>query len=272
MLGKGRLTAPGLWGDSFADEWAPAIERWSSDRGHLAIEQLTKAACPPVLGLVPTDPEGNPNQPYEGCSLFNSLVEKRLAFLSANRTSNLVFLAGNWAARADFSAKVATSNSRQFFDYHAETPETSLAYFERGIEQTLDRLDALGFTVLITLQPPEQRYFPASCVLKLGADHCMVTLSEQLEYSRSVDVVLRNSAARHRNVVLFDPKLVLCEHQICPAIIDNNIAYFDAEHVSASVARSDRVAKTLEPLLDQIQAFAKIRQFSAEDRARPPLP
>jgi peptidoglycan/LPS O-acetylase OafA/YrhL len=232
-----------LWGDSFADHWAPALERW----GRLPVEQLTKAACPPILTLVPTDPEGPHNQPYAGCTHFNSLVEQRLTSLREDRKSFIV-IGGNWAARATIKEGVTT----QFFDYHAHTTQESLAFFERGLDITLDKLEALDLPVVVVLQTPMQMYRAPACVQRLGASRCVAPLPEQLHMVGPVDDAIRRSVKRHQNAILFDPIDVLCDGVSCPALLDGQIAYIDDIHISASTAQSDRVAKILQPLLDAI--------------------
>jgi len=229
-----------LWGDSFADQWAPALERWSADHGYFAIEQLTKAGCPPLLGFVPSDPAGIRKQPNEACGLFSSLVEKRIVSLKLGRES-FVFLGGNWEA------------------YHTQSTKDFFVNFRRGLDATLDLLNALKLTAVIVLQPPTQKYPSPSCVQRLGELHCMVPVREQLDMVGPVDSVIRRSAALHRNVLLFDPIDVLCGSEVCPAVLDGQIAYNDKVHLSASVARSDRVAKALQPLLGRTQQTSQFR-------------
>jgi peptidoglycan/LPS O-acetylase OafA/YrhL len=195
-----------LWGDSYADHWAPAIERWSSGSGRLPLEQLTKIACPPLLRLIPSDPLGAPNQPYDGCARFNLLVEERL---TESRT-RFVVIAANWAGRAA-TRQDSASTSQQFFDYRSHTAEESLTYFGQGLTATLEWLDALNIPVVVVLQSPTQKYFPPTCVVRLGAQRCTVPVRDQKEIFFQVDETIRRSVAQHRNAMIFDPMEVLCD-------------------------------------------------------------
>ena len=65
----------------------------------IAVEEVTKAACPPLLNVLPTEPFVGAWKPYSACRSFNSWVADRLALAGAVGGSG-VLLSDNWWFRA----------------------------------------------------------------------------------------------------------------------------------------------------------------------------
>jgi SGNH domain-containing protein len=67
-LASGQSSRLVLWGDSIAHRLAPALQRWASRHSApIGIDVLTKAACPPLVGVLPTEPKKDLWMPYDGC-------------------------------------------------------------------------------------------------------------------------------------------------------------------------------------------------------------
>jgi peptidoglycan/LPS O-acetylase OafA/YrhL len=247
-------TGLAIWGDSLAGQWSPTFERIAESRGDKGpIDQLTMAACPPLIDLVPTDPSGRASTPFRACRDFNAAVLQHLVGMprASRRT---VLLAANWAARATPAAIAGASPARQFFDVRARTMDDSLGYLETALDATLSRLTDAGFAVLVVLQSPSQPHSAPACDARLGPDLCFTTLARHLDRAGPVNAVLRRVAMRHERVGVFDPVEILCEGARCPGRIGDRIAYYDELHMSASFASSDLTASALAKSLQALQA------------------
>lgn len=246
-----------LWGDSLASQWSPALERIAATQGRTnELEQLTMVACPPLIGLTPTDPGGQPHSPFHACRDFNSAVFDHLAAATKSSRS-LVVLAANWAARARPPETVGASRRPEFFDVRSSTMDDSLGYLESALDATLARLTDLGFAVLVVLQPPNQHRSAPACLARLGAEKCFTTLAEHIRETGPVDAALRRVAMRYDRVDVFDPSELLCEGLRCPGLIGGVIAYYDELHLSASFAGSESSIAMLETLLHGLQAHSR---------------
>jgi hypothetical protein len=169
-------------------------------------------------------------------------------------------MAANWDLRAVFPLD-AKYGPQRVSEYSAAGSEDVLPNLEQGLDITLDRLAELNITPIVVLQPPKQKYNAPSCIERLGEARCKTSVQEQLRITRRVNSAIRRSVAKHRDAILFDPFDVLCDAADCPAMLDGHIAYYDKEHITASFARSDRVAKTLDPLLDRARAAKWTRRL-----------
>lgn len=233
-----------LWGDSHADQWAPALDAWARARGGWAVTQRTMAACPPLLGLEPSDPHGAAGQPLAGCRAFNAAVAGALA---APRRPTLAVLGGNWLPRA---GQAPIGEQAQYFDVGAHDAAASLAALEEGLERSVGLLEAHGVPVVLVLQSPHPPLVAGSCVARLGAARCAGDAAVFEREAEGVNGVLRQVARRHPGVRLVDPLAILCPGGRCEAELDGRVAYYDAEHVAASVARSARAGRVWGPALD----------------------
>lgn len=243
-----------LWGDSHADQWSPSLDAWAKGHRGWRIDQATLAACPPLLALTPTDPQGAPHQPLQACRRMNDLIGARIG---TETGPTVVVLAGNWLPRAGF--EIPGTNT-QYFDMRATTGAESLRYLALGIERTLHALNSRGIPAVVVLQAPVQELNPAACVQRLGNDRCFVARAKFERNAQIVNAVLRRAAKRFSLVQVLDPMEILCTLHSCNAQIDGRIAYFDSEHVAASFAASPRALSRWTPILDRAIEQASVRK------------
>ncbi len=236
-----------LWGDSYAAQWAPALEVWQRNHAGWGVEQVTLAACPPLMGLMPTDPNGAAGAPYEACGRINNAMSARLEMIAR---PTIAVLGGDWLARAGTEQPGKTL---QYFDAAAHDPATSIQLFEQGLDHTLGLLERHGIPAILVLQSPvpgTPGFTPAACVQRLGAQNCYITQSEFEQKAAAVNSAIYRVARRHRDAKILDPVVILCRTGRCDAMIDGRIAYFDDHHVAASLSASQRAAAHWQPLLD----------------------
>ena len=103
-------------GISIGHRFTPALQRWASQRGApIEIEVLTKSACPPLVGVLPTEPKRGDWMPYDGCQSFNRWVEKRLLLAGMTGGSGVLLSALWWPRATDFDLrKVGDSEFARF--------------------------------------------------------------------------------------------------------------------------------------------------------------
>lgn len=232
-LAKGRRPKIVLWGDSHADQWAPALENWANKHGW-QVEQLTLAACPPLIGLTPAATGGGP---YNTCRNFNRAVWKRI---EVNTTSSVVVLAANWAPRVAGAENLEGNRGIPFFDYRSVSSAQSAAAMRRGLVSTLDGLAERRIPVVVLLQTPVPGRMAAVCVVRVGAEKCALSKALLDRQISTVDSIITEVLRNRDGVRMLDPTAVLCGPKGCPAEIEGHIAYYDAEHVSRSAAISSK--------------------------------
>lgn len=229
-----------LWGDSFADHWAPALDAWRAAAGDsLAVERLTKNGCPPLLGLTPSLNYAHVPRPYDACREFNALIAARLAAARAAPGSGVV-VASNWWHRAPPEALKPTMNGEDYhtFDVGAATRAASIAALQTGLRTTLRAIEAHGLRAVVVLQSPVLRNVAPACVYLRREDRCSSSDAEHRLRSADVDAAIRAVAAEFAGVRVVDPAVPLCRDGRCGPVIDGTIAYTDRSHLTASMSRA----------------------------------
>lgn len=243
-----------LWGDSHADQWAPALDAWARANGHWRVEQLTMEACPPLPDTTPTDIQGGPFQPFAGCRRFNKLAWEHLEQTASRK--RIVVLSANWLFRSaiPFLDKKGGGWRIESFDMVARDTNASLHVLGSKLDEVLAAFERAQAPVIIVLQSPELKLPPAACVQRLGASHCSISEAAFARRAALVNRLIRGVAARHKRVLLLNPEDILCGNGTCPAELGGRIAYRDLGHIAASAARSRRSMSYWTPVLDKAAA------------------
>jgi peptidoglycan/LPS O-acetylase OafA/YrhL len=236
-----------LWGDSFADHWSPALDEWAKGTAsHIAIEQLTKDACPPLFDALPTEPLHGEGIPYRACVQFNAFADRRLTAASQSGHSG-VFLASNWWYRAtdyDLRTNALFPERRHAFDISATTTAASLEVLERAARTTLRKLAQDDLRTVVVLQSPQLMTTTGlivrapQCLYRRSDDYCSTPRRDHEDRSRAVNEVLKRVASEFVTVRVLDPTGLLCEGERCPARLRGVVAYTDHNHISATLSRS----------------------------------
>ena len=233
-----------LWGDSVADRLSPALHEWASQRGGvIAVEELTKAACPPLLNALP--PKSAMSKPYYECRSFNSWVADRLALAGAVGGSGVLLSATWWPRATDLDLRPFGSTApRLTFDISATTTEESLSILESAMRSTLRDIAGHGLRAVIVLQTPllispwgGPLYAP-DCLFRRSERECAMPLAVHRQLSNKVNQILTKVAGEFSNVRVFDPTPLFCPDERCPARINGIVAYTDELHISATMART----------------------------------
>jgi len=240
-----------LWGDSHADQWAPALDAWTLAKGKWRVEQVTMESCPPLPDTTPTNIQGGPFQPYTSCKNFNDLVWKRLQGTASRK--RIIVLSANWFFRAaiPFLDKKGSGRRIESFDMSARDTRASLRVMESRLDDVLSAFERANTPVIVVLQSPVLKLPPAACVQRLGAAHCGIPKGVFARDAAVVNPIIREVAARHRHTMLLNPEDILCRAGTCPAELGGRIAYRDLGHIAASAARSRQSMSYWTPLLDK---------------------
>ncbi len=250
-----------LWGDSMVNRLSPALRQWATYRGSVvAIEQIAKAACPPLLHALPTEPSVGGWKPYEGCRSINDFAMDRLSIAGEARNSGVIMAAAWWPRATDYDLrKLGAIEPRHSFDIAARDTDQALSALESFMRSTLREVTAKGLRVLLFLQSPillsdwDGRALDVpECLFRRTERDCSMSLSTHRQISEAVNRVLKKVAAEFAEVRVLDLTNFLCIENVCPGRINGIVAYTDYEHMSATMSRA--LTGQLTPYFDWLTA------------------
>jgi peptidoglycan/LPS O-acetylase OafA/YrhL len=215
-----------LIGDSHGASISPGFAHISSKSG-LAFRQLTKSLCTGQWGYA------NPVSDVQDFAT-ECLAYQKDAFGEVAHDPNIkvVVLASRWS----LEQQLVTASGAGVFG------------LEVALESTVTRLEKQGRMVVLVQDAPAFLFDPYSAVigaaLPLRADLQRAfgkpASTGSAPFSRmekdTSRQILVNVAARHPNVVLFDPWLQLCDTQGCRYEAGDDLYYFDNQHLTAAGA------------------------------------
>jgi len=226
-----------LWGDSHADSAMPGITESAAKLG-FATEQLTMAACPPLVGARIEGPDFDGSE----CAAFNKRV---MDYLRTATHVRAVVLSARWP--------VYTENSR--FGTEDPGPITYLAdsqdaqwsrdssrrVFSRSLESTVDALRRANKRVILFGAIPAMGVNLPECIarryLPFSEDRdCAVRAELVLPRMSFADSEI-NRVAAAPGVCSYLPKTVLCTAKSCTGEAGGEILYANDDHLSAKGAR-----------------------------------
>lgn len=261
-LGNGKRPEIVLWGDSHAGQWEPTLELWGRANGW-QVEQLTRLACPPLLGLTPTGVGG---EPYLACRESNRLALQRII---GSKSTKIVVLAANWQPRIGSDARRNADRPTSFFDYRAVSSAQSAVAMRQGLAATLDALERARIPVVMVLQTPFPGRLVAVCIVRVGREKCSLSPASLEGQVSAVDRIILDVARNRPGVHPLDPAEILCDSTGCPAEIDGRIAYYDEDHVATSVAVLPRSVAAWNVALSAAAQDARENRPPAAPRASP---
>jgi peptidoglycan/LPS O-acetylase OafA/YrhL len=260
-LASGKLKRLVLWGDSIADRLSPALQQWASQHGAaVAIERLTKPACPPLLNVLPTEPLKGAWKPYDGCRSFNGWVANRLSIAGATGSSGVLLSATWWPRATDFDLRqLGQPEPRHSFDINARTTEDSLKVLETAMRSTLREITDHGLRAVIVLQTPillstwgGTELDAPDCLFRKSELDCSMPLAVHNRLANPVNQILTRVAGEFSDVRIFDPIPVLCPEERCSARVKGIVAYTDFDHISMTM--SGALTNVMAPYLDWLTA------------------
>lgn len=225
-----------LWGDSHANHLRPALEPWAEENG-ATIRQITKALCPPLLGVAPAVA---PRNMREDCKRFNA---ETVEWILATPSVKQVVLSARWPIYLGRSwprhgvTPILTSGEAVPNDASG-----AIAAFETSLDSTLKALTGKGIAVVVLAPLPDLYQGGAKCIGRsksLGWDpgRCAVSARETVDRMRPVEDAIRKVAARYSAAVVIDQASLFCDERYCRPLRDGVVVYRDDNHVTPAGAK-----------------------------------
>lgn len=220
-----------LFGDSHAQQWFPALEKFAERYGYRLIS-LTKSACPSAHATPYNKAFG---RPYTECYAWQNLVFERII----QERPSVVILSNS-------SAHVGTQDHK-----------ISSSDWIRGMTETLAVIQQSGAETLIIRDTPR---FPQNIPICLSRARWTDTPTSQCDapISQALDTTLftldQATAKNFQNVRFLDFSDVLCTGNQCPAMINGHIGYSDTHHLALPTVQD--LGERLEKELTQILQIA----------------
>ena len=202
------------------DALFPAIAMIGEKHG-LATRQVTKMACPPILGAERVSAGWAPKRGKASpCTRFNDEVWEEL---KDSPRPNLVVIAARWSMYAETMTGFA--GGRRVFLVDDENKqldlETSRKVFSHALARTVEAINALGIRVLLIGQPPEFFQDPNVCVVERsisGRDikDCLRKPRQLVDQRLHASKAILQSVARRRSATTYlSLDSILCDDKVC---------------------------------------------------------
>lgn len=225
-----------LWGDSHANHLRPALEPWAKDNG-VTIRQVTKALCPPLLGVAPAVA---PRNMREDCVRFNA---QTLDWIRTTPSVRQVIMSARWPVYLGRS-----------MPHHGVTPiltagdtvptdaSEAVKTFEAALDQTLKALTGAGKSVVLLAPLPDLFQGGAKCIGRskhLGWDpnRCAASATETERRIGPVTQAMKAVAARFPNVTIIEQAPLFCDARLCSPLHYGVVLFRDDNHVTPAGAR-----------------------------------
>jgi len=215
---KGKIVA---WGDSHALQFAHALEHATP----LDFRLLGRAACPPLLGVVP-ERRGSPDL---ACLAFN---DDAISALAADRSVKVVILGARWIR---FQFAVEDDDARTLMVAKNGRAQDVKTDMWAALALTVGRLQQAGKTVILFGQVPEFEAALPNCMARLervGLSQDLCRFNRQTLPNSKFNQQFRQHAAGIPGLVLVDVPRALCRSGPCPRIVNDEPASFDRNHLT----------------------------------------
>ena len=216
-----------LWGDSHANHWFPLM-RTASRELDMNVEEFTRAACPPLLGVMPYD-EGRIDH---DCEHFNQAAVAEMERLARSGLKGVV-IAARWPAYLGRPSPDGTLQARLSYGDVPLDPAASEDALHLGLTNVLDRLERAGLRVVVVGSTPEFHYSVPQCLLRRPLQACSMPRSAvDARRGPSMQVVTNTVASNHAH--MFDPLRFFCDQAYCYPTHGQTVMFSDPQHLTAA--------------------------------------
>ena len=216
-----------LWGDSHANHWFPLM-RAASRELNMNVQEFTRAACPPLLGVMPYD-EGRIDHE---CEHFNQAAVAEIERLGRSGLKGVV-IASRWPAYLGRPSPDGSLQARLSYGDAPLDPQQSEAALRLGLSNAIDRLEHAGLRVLVVGSTPEFHYSVPQCLLRRPVQECsMPRAAVDARRGRSMLVVANTVVSNGAH--MFDPLHFFCDAAYCYPIHDHTVMFSDPQHLTAA--------------------------------------
>jgi peptidoglycan/LPS O-acetylase OafA/YrhL len=216
-----------LWGDSHANQWFPLM-RAASREFDMNVEEFTRAACPPLLGVMPV---------FEGridheCEHFNQAAVAEIERLARAGLKGVV-IAARWPAYLGRPSPDGTLLAHLSYGRTPLDSQESEDALRRGLSRTLDRLERAGLRVLVVGATPEFHYSVPQCLLRRPLQACSMSRAAVDERRGRSMLVVTNTVAMN-GAHMFDPLRFFCDDAYCYPTHGHTVMFSDPQHLTAA--------------------------------------
>jgi peptidoglycan/LPS O-acetylase OafA/YrhL len=218
-----------LWGDSHANHWFPLMRAASSELD-MNVQEFTRAACPPLVGVMPYD-EGRIDHE---CEHFNQAAVAEIERLAHAGLKGVV-IASRWPAYLGRPSPDGSLQARLSYGEVPLDPQASEDALRVGLANALERLERAGLRVLVVGSTPEFHYSVPQCLLRRPLQECaMPRAAVDERRGRSMLVVASTVASNHAH--MFDPLHFFCDAAYCYPTRGHTVMFSDPQHLTAAGA------------------------------------
>ena len=217
-----------LWGDSHANHWFPLMRIASGDLD-MNVEELARAACPPLLGVMPFDEGVIDHQ----CERFNQAAIAEIERLAHAGLKGVV-IAARWPAYLGRPSPDGTLLARLSYGDVPLDPAKSEEALGIGLANALDRLERAGLRIVVVGATPEFHYSVPQCLLRRSLLECsMPRAAVDARRGRAMHVVA-NTVASNGGAHMFDPLRFFCDDDLCYPTHGRTVMFSDPQHLTAA--------------------------------------
>jgi len=244
-LGPGSVLSPAflVWGDSHAAAMAPAIDDAASEvpiNGLLA----ARSSCPPLLDVALTK-----DQDSRRCAEHNKAVRD----LIKSRHIPVVFMIAYWPK---YIHRSELPDQGVFFDASRPAPvDDWSAPVAQALDRTLADLTRSGTKVVLVMDVPEMGHYVPEALAQAAMVGRSSDIAPPLSYILRRQALGRTLIERYSEkygTIIIDPLPSICSEDHCNVVRDGTVLYRDADHLSASGAKS--LSYLYAPLLKSFMA------------------
>lgn len=218
-----------VWGDSHAAAMAPGIDAAAAAAG-FGGRFAAHASCPPL-----TDVALAGKNDTRRCTAFNDSVRD----LIKREHIPLVFMLAYWPKYVHNSE---LPNQGDYFD--PSIPPSVADYstpIAAALDKTLAELKQEGVTVVLVMDVPEMGHFVPEALAKAKLDGTSTDIAPPLFYVAERQALARAMLEKYADqygAIVVDPMPAFCNNDRCHASRSGVPLYMDADHITASAAKS----------------------------------
>jgi len=220
----------GLYGDSHAAQWFPAL-KLAAEQNDWKLIVYTKRGCPPANILTYSSVLG---QTYTQCGDWRKNVKKKM--------------------RADGVKVVLVVHFDRLLSASNQLPIWQKDWRD-GLQTTIKELRRIGAEpVLFADTPYPGRDVPTCLSSNINnVQQCTLAVSESF---REDIAEVRSDLSIENNVALLQTRDWFCNKTVCPPIVGNILVYRDDNHITTTYAEflAPLLASTLNPTIDWFTA------------------
>ncbi|MFC3532592.1 acyltransferase family protein [Vogesella facilis] len=235
------------WGDSHSDHSLPMYQALAQSQG-IAMLRRVYHGCPPLPDAVPVG-EGKVRswclnhsravwqevEQLAGKGLNGVLMNVRWNGYTALPVPGSLAITG--LAAVDAQGRPQLSGPLLAGSGMLDRPH-SLQVLHASLDKLAGELGRLRLKLVLLAPEPEFRLSVPECIVRRGAAACNISRQQVEAQRRDIMAILRQVAATHRNVRLWDAIDRFCDAGSCFASDGELVRYQDQNHLSASMART----------------------------------